>query len=271
MKINTQEFYALNRNFDEADELRNAALQIESSAEFKIWLQIWDSRMSYLIFLENNRSAKLHFKNLNSVNLFISKDTDRWRKQRKLVKDIYNVINSGFSYQDHLISRNYHDNSNSKDTYTFFRYLRNFIVHKDTFPLLTKLENTSIFQAMNKSAFVSYLQSKLDNNIANDTQRDQRERPKLEKALEYTNNLPEVFNFEKIYDSYQEDVIGLHHRYIKKLVKAHLRELKKLYSKTTAHEISRSNYLQKYNISISDISRVLNSYQMRYLKILSKS
>ncbi len=267
--IDKQKLRALSK-FDDVEELKNAACQIENSREFKIWLSVWNSRMSYQIFLENNRSVKLNFKKLNSVNLFIIKNTDRWRKQKKLVKDIHNVISSGFSYQDHLIARKYNDKSHDQDPYAFFRYLRNFIIHENAFSLVTKLENRSIFQAMNKGPFIAYLQSKLNTNIENNTKRDQKERKKLEGVLKYTINLPEVFNFEEIYNSYQENIIGLHYRYIKKVVKANLSSLKNLHLRAEAHEMRCSNYHQNSNISISDISSLLNSYQIRYLRILIK-
>src|SRR5690606_6191746 len=105
------------------EELDKKRATIECSNGFEAWTTLWTSRMSYLIFLENNRSLKLNIKQMNSIDLICEAEEMRWRKQRKLVRDLHNTVGSGFSFKDHLNYRNnYTESSESNDISLFFKF-----------------------------------------------------------------------------------------------------------------------------------------------------
>lgn len=159
---------------------------VESLPGHTIWVELWSSRISFLIFIENNRSTKLSIKRLNTIDLTKLSLEVRWREQRKLVKDLYNVIGSGQSLKDHLNYRNsYNSNKEITDLARFFKVLRNFLIHNDSFELTSRITSnidTGVkkYQAMGKSRFLNYLKERMQKLSATES-RDLKEKKSYRK------------------------------------------------------------------------------------------
>ncbi len=147
------------------DETRIKGEVLTSEAMFQ-WKAFQQARSSYLIFLDNSRAVRISIKKLNLVPLGDMSIDKRWRLQRELVKDLHNVIVSGQNFLDHLKhTHKFNEAVHEKDYSIFFRELRNFLVHNDAFPLVTRNEykreqEPKFYQAMDKSTFYAFVNKK---------------------------------------------------------------------------------------------------------------
>src|SRR5690606_19413914 len=103
----------------------------------------------------------------------------------------------------------------------------------------------------------------------------QKSRKQIEKLVNYIHNFSEPFNFEQIYKKYLEYIILYHHRWLKKIVKKNIKELKGLLAEIEDYENQVINHYQLVTASLKESERylkenisILTDCQRRYLKIL---
>lgn len=193
--------------FDKIIELTKIKQQVDESESMALWKTFQQGRSSYLIFLDNSKTIRDSIRELNSIPLRELDINKRWRLQRWVVKDIHNVISSGQNFLDHLKHSHNFSEAVYDKTYTiFFRELRNYLVHNDTFKLVTRNEYKSdeepkFYQAMDKSAFTAFVNKK-GNQIYDRIQLDSSKVSKREHEL--CSELLSLLNFldekEKLFD-----------------------------------------------------------------------
>lgn len=195
-----------------AIEVKN---KIENSEAMAVWKKFLRGRSSYLIFLDNAKTVRNSIKNLNSITLDELSNDHRWRLQRRIVKDLHNAISSGQNFLDHLQhSHHFTEKVHDKEYSVFFRELRNYLVHNETFNLVTRNEykkdyEPKFYQAMDKTAFYAFVNEKgvkINNKVQSDPSKvSKREGELLSELLNLLYFLDEkdrFFDFEPILDQY---------------------------------------------------------------------
>lgn len=246
--------------FKQQAKIDERRVLIKSSLGFKIWSEILHSRMSYLIFLENNRTMRLCITHLNTTDLFAVPDEVRWKKQRKLVTAAYNVISSATSFKDHLNYRNrYNSSSGEIIVVRFFKLLRNFLIHNDTFSLTSRKEwnidkGIKVYQAMDKKTFLDYLVTTHRENLPKNDGQAKKYQKQLQDTITFVESLPELFDFEPLYKNFVADINLYHHQWIKHKVKKNIAVLTEFAKQVEEHHKEETSILIKI--------------QLRYLKLL---
>lgn len=189
--------------------------QLETSNSMLIFKNFLKARSSFLVFLDNGIVVKQTVKFLNTKSIDDLDTNYRWRIQRRLVKDLHNVISSGQSFLDHLKhSHNYTEVVHEKVYAVFFRELRNFLIHTSTFSLVTRREykiynQSNIYQAMDKTEFNSFVNKKAmeiwDKSIKDTskmTSRDKTLGRELMDLLHFLDDRETYLNFEPLLELY---------------------------------------------------------------------
>lgn len=259
--------------FESRIEIDKFKKSIEQTQAFNICKELFDSRMSYVIFLDNNRSLKLSFRELNSLDLSSVPERIRKQKQRNFIKNLHNTIGSAFSFQDHLNYRNSHSLSPGKYLLSdFFRFLRNFLIHNDTFPLISKQiwnrGGSKRFESMDTDKFLQYL------NVCLSKTEDLKKQIKIKELLNYIKTFSNSFDFEELYDQYFTYIFFCHHLWIKKKL-YNKKILKEFVDKINEYDLKVEEYnnkikeLQKNeNACILNNFSILSKEQFRYIKVI---
>ena len=255
--------------FIRIDKLINYRYKIQKSEGYIEWERFIKSRSSYLIFLDNNRQVKLilkHFRNKRIDKMEL--DGSRHKMQRKLVTNLFNVIGSAFSFIDHLNYRNEFQFSYNKNKIpVLFRYIRNFIVHENTFPLISKFVSNASgernFQTMNIDLFLNYLKKRKDEELLNGSKINKVKQ--IDKIIDYVlKDLSADFDFEEIYLSYLQYI----RCYQKEWVKSCIRKNRKIFN-FLLQDIKELKKICFDNDQTKDAGIYhLSNSKIRYLEIL---
>lgn len=208
---------------DKIIELLNVQQKVEESECMVLWKTFLQGRSSYLVFLDNSKTIRDSIGKLNSTPLRELHVDQRWRTQRRIVKDLQNVISSGQNFLDHLKHSHKYSEAVYDKTYTiFFRELRNYLVHNDTFTLVSKSEckidpEPKNYQAMDKSLFVAFIMKKakekyacIQSSTTKDNKRDGKQFCEWMLLLKFLDEKESIFNFEPILNHY---IISLNNYY----------------------------------------------------------
>ncbi|RQO74533.1 hypothetical protein DBR43_03845 [Pedobacter sp. KBW06] len=201
--------------FDKIIEVLNVKQKVDESECMVLWKTFLQGRSSYLVFLDNSKTIRDSIRKLNSTPLRQLQIDQRWREQRRIVKDLQNVISSGQNFLDHLkYSHNFSEEVYDKTYTIFFRELRNYLVHNDTFKLVTKNEynidqEPKFYQAMDKSLFTSFIIKKAKEkydciklNTTEDNKRDGKQFCEWMSLLKFLDEKEPMFDFEPILNHY---------------------------------------------------------------------
>jgi len=225
-KINVISQYLLKmERFDKLIHANKIRKEVDSSEAMALWKKFQQGRSSYLIFLDNSKAVRDSIRQLNSIALNGLSNDKRWRLQRTIVKDLHNAISSGQNFLDHLHqTHHFNEKVHDKEYSVFFRELRNYLVHNDSFNLVTRNEykkdhEPKFYQAMDKSAFYNFVNAKgmkIYNKVESDSSKvSKREGELLSELINLLNFLDErdtLFDFEPVLDQY---IISLNAYYSK--------------------------------------------------------
>lgn len=249
----------------EETKIKGEVLTSETMLQWKAFLQ---ARSSYLIFLDNSRVVRISIKKINLVPLGELSINKRWRLQRELVKDLHNVMVSGQNFLDHLKhTHRFSESVHDKDYSVFFRELRNFLVHNDAFPLVTRNEykrdhEPRFYQAMDKSTFYAFVNKKgikildkLKSEPAKVTKRESVQLSELLSLLNFLDDRETYFDFEPILYQY---ILSLNAYYSKWV----LNILKKEVKLSTL-----TKFAQDMEVAHLHFHKVFSESRLRYLRI----
>jgi hypothetical protein len=254
--------------FDKIVHANKIRIEVDGSEAMALWKKFQQGRSSYLVFLDNSKAVRDSIRKLNSIALNGLGNDQRWRLQRIIVKDLHNAISSGQNFLDHLKqTHHFNEKVHDKDYAVFFRELRNYLVHNDSFNLVTRNEykkdhKPKFYQAMDRSAFynfVSVKSGKIYDKVKSDRSTvSKREKELLSELLNLLNFLDgkdTLFDFEPILDQY---IISLNTYYSKWVLSV----LKK---KITAWNLKE--FLESMQIIHDHFPHSYSESRLRYLKL----
>lgn len=189
-------------------------LALRKSNNFNTIEVIRNIRAAYSIFYINylaySKVCNLFYK--MEISNMISNDCARWRKQRLIVCNVHNLLASGISFidcvekfwiSDILKNKKQRLFYNDDGFYHFIREFRNFLIHRQPLPLISKykcIENgkkvNKKYQAINIKEIHCYLNTKRDSeylNFAKYYLSQQGKEINLDKILEKFYNLTKEF------------------------------------------------------------------------------
>lgn len=193
----------------EALKYNQIAKESEGYIKFRNILRI---RFSYLIFLDNMVSLNRTFKEFQKLDSFFESGFPKI--QRRLIKELYNLISSAENLKEHLRAEkvaNLIEDRNDIHRH-FFRELRNYLVHHGTFSLISKHNLyksesgetiTEKFQSMGKEKFIAHLETRIK---IFKIPKEIKHKKRTLKVLEYVRDLPMDFNFEILLSQYNKSI-----------------------------------------------------------------
>ncbi len=254
--------------FDNLIHANKIRKEVDGSEAMALWKKFQQGRSSYLIFLDNSKAVRDSIRQLNSIALNGLSNDKRWRLQRTIVKDLHNAISSGQNFLDHLHqTHHFNEKVHDKKYSVFFRELRNYLVHNDSFNLVTRNEykkdhEPKFYQAMDKSAFYNFVNAKgmkIYNKVESDSSTvSKREGELLSELINLLNFLDErdtLFDFEPVLDQY---IISLNAYYSKWVLSV----LKKKITVSSLKE-----FLESMQIIHNHFPNSYSESRLRYLKL----
>lgn len=219
------------------------------SSGFLLYKDLQYIRSSYLIYYENKNSLKKSLKIINErfsdYENYNDSEISRWKRQRIIIKDLYNLISSAQNFTEHI--KRDKEILDISILFKFFRELRNMLVHQNSFELITrriftKDENkrVEVFQSMGKSDFLKYLEKRMKE------MKDKKRIVYFEEIISYLNNLDDNFNFENILLQYCNGIDSLYRRQILNFTKENVSALNDFSIKVLAvHQIANNLPINK--------------------------
>lgn len=183
---------------------------------YSIFRNLLKARSSYLIFLDNKTDLERTLKHikLNHEEVY-STDSSLRRHQRRVMKELYNLISAAQNVKEHLNQQNktYCQHIGGTSLHYFFRELRNMLVHHNTFALISKRKfewiddqmHQDIFQSMDKASFSGHLTRRITELSGNPNKKKQLKQ--TEDVLVYLNSLPDGFSFDALLTEYYQTII----------------------------------------------------------------
>ncbi|GAA4289507.1 hypothetical protein [Aestuariibaculum suncheonense] len=228
----------------------------KSSIGLKALKEIFKRQTSFFIYRENYRllkkTLKINYKDLETIT---SNNQKRVHFQKKIIKDIYNTITSARSFIE------YFDEDKSfleNDFDCFMKELRNFIVHQNYIPLISKLKHTQSeqnrFESFNTIPFNDYL----DNQINKFPKRHGLKKAKL--FIKEIGNEPSLNN---ILRSYNQKLHIYYKKIVMEIVLDNYDILKSLIQEVEVLNIR----LKDCNLNVDTHSPITEAH-LRYLKLL---
>jgi len=222
---------------------------------YKCYKDLKDFKSSFSVFNLNYYELRKNSQRQEYLNLLDFPSIKRWRFQKILIKNIFNTITSSLAYLEHVkqkVKGNTRLRNLIKDDIEiccFFRSLRNYLVHKNTFTLIsiqsTKGTSTgSVYHSFDTEMFAEYLKS--------------RETNFDDIALNFLVNLPKRVNFFELLEGLKVWVNSVHKTLIIEFVKIHYQCLH-----TLINRVDRT--FEQHNFFYP-----INNVQVRYINILLK-
>jgi hypothetical protein len=213
------------RKLDNLISAINIRDEVYASKAMDVWKMFQNGRSSYLIFLDNSKIVRSSIKKLNSIAFRGLNNDGRWRLQRAVVKDLHNAVSSGQNFLDHLhYTHGFSEKVHDKEYSVFFRELRNYLVHNNSFDLVSRSEyrqdtEAKFYQAMDKQAFYKFVNdkrlkicNKLQSDPATVLTRENELLRDLSVLLNFLDNKEDPFDFAPILNQY---IVSLNEYYSK--------------------------------------------------------
>ncbi|MCR8667402.1 hypothetical protein NO995_06905 [Aestuariibaculum sp. M13] len=231
----------------------------ESSNELKIVQGIFNIQISFFIYRENYRLLKRNLKsNYNDIETITSNNQKRAHFQKKIIKDLHNTITSARSFLE------YFDKEKSfleNDFHCFMKELRNYLVHQDHIPLISKLKYNQLeqkrFESFNTFFFNEYLDKQIE---------EYPKRNGLKKAKLFIHKIGNEPSLNEILTSYDEKLNEFYKKLIMNIISAYYTALKNLVQEINSLNIK----LKNCNLNI-DTHSPLTEAKLKYLKLLLKN
>jgi len=226
----------LRENIKAVSVARNLDASLLETNIYKLFKSYLKGRSSYLVFLDNSRDVKLSIAKLNKSALSSFPINARLKLQRQIVKNLYNTISAGQTFVEHLKEgHKFSEAAHLKIYSIFFRELRNYLIHTDTFSLVSRTEggvdrNIKNYQTMDKTDFQSFISRKanaLMNKVFNNPPTAKPHEAKLFAELldlnNYLNEHEKLIDFEPLLSEYIHSLIKYYRRWITLLLKKHVK------------------------------------------------
>lgn len=238
-------------------DFRTMNLKLNNHKGYEVYRVIMSYRSSLSIFNQNFLDLKKLLSTPDILNLLDENSIRRWRKQRNIQKCLFNTITSGLAYTDHVREKRKQEIVPNTSRYInentpilcFFRSLRNFIVHDNSFDLITVYRADVTFQSLKKVNF--------ENHLIEQTSNPKRMWDKI--ALNYMQNMDDKEDIMIHLERYRDYIHSIHKEITINSIKAHWVEIvdfRDIFRQTT---------------NFQDIQYPLNLVQLRHLDILLES
>ncbi|MEE1947248.1 hypothetical protein VRU48_19130 [Pedobacter sp. KR3-3] len=187
--------------------------QIENSDGYRHFRKLLKLRFSYLTFLDNSIELKRTFRRFASEHEdFFYTPAKLNKRQRTIVRQLYNAISSAQNLKEHLRKENpsFSQSPGDSDLLYFFRELRNMLVHHHSFSLVSRRVGSTqagqrsleVFQSMDLKPFVDYLNERKKAKSISVKMVAQ-----INDLLVFIDTLPTGFSFEKVFSSYCQSIL----------------------------------------------------------------
>lgn len=225
---------------------------IRSSKGYQNFRELLEFRISFFVYRKNyidfKTSIKEYYSTLDNVH---NNTIKRGFRQRNLIRHIHNVLFSSRS-----LVNNYWKSEVLDDTFhCFMKELRNYITHRNSFPLTSRLRLTHKeshrFESMKIDGFVEYLKNEI------------REHPKWKGA-----SLAEAFIKNEGYDLNLNDLLISYNDKLHERFKQHVRHHFSINEQSYKSVLKE---VEEYNRGVDESGRYLRGpftrAQIRYIKL----
>lgn len=235
-------------------DFRKMSMKLNNHKGFEAYRLIMSYRTSLSTFNLNFLELKKLLASPDILNLLEVQSIKRWKRQRMIQKCLFNTITSALTYIEHLQKKeilNIFSNSSTEiynkiPIFCFFKSLRNYIVHYNSFDLITVYRAEITFQALKKNNFEDYLISQTKNP----------KRSWDKTALSYLQGMADKEDIMIHLELYRNYIQDIHKTIIVNSINGNYEELlnfREIFEQTT---------------NFQDIQYPLNLVQLRHLDIL---
>jgi len=202
-------------------EAISSSADSEGAAQYRELLNL---RVAFFVFKDNGRSLnKTLIKYYSDTRNQRVNSVRRWRHQRILVKDFYNVLLSARTYVEQ------NDQNHLNDPFhCFMKELRNFIVHRQVLPLVSKAKaengQWNLYESIKEQVFQEYLSKQI--------QKDPN-RKGIQNAQKFLQKLEGNIRLKELFVEYNKKITSLHARCIFDKVKVNMKLLKNFAEEVT--------------------------------------